>query len=297
LALPSGTTYSNITGQASDSDGSIVAWAWAVVSGSAVLVNANQQTVEVSGLTNGATVTLRLTVTDNAGATGTATVIITVAATAFTPRRFILDIGGNGTTTLDGGGVASGVLTASPDANGNRWNNIFGPANGNGLRTGFTQAGIVDTAGVDRGHAFVVDLQLHGTFVGGYNTQGLNFAGYTGGAVGDYPSSAVRDSGFGHTSAGTDGGRWKITGLDPLSTYTFKFGGSRQSGVSSVAHIKTTAELWTAAAEFNCINNSNYEQAAYRTVSGVSEVVFNIRPKPGADYCHIGLIDYTETRP
>jgi major membrane immunogen (membrane-anchored lipoprotein) len=61
-----------------DTDGTITAYSWVQVSGSAVMIaNANQVQATLTGLVGG-TYVFQLTVTDNSGATGVATVTITV---------------------------------------------------------------------------------------------------------------------------------------------------------------------------------------------------------------------------
>jgi len=78
VTLP--TTSTTLTGTASDPDGSISSYAWTKVSGgAATLTNASTATVSLSGLVAGIYV-FRLTVTDNAGATATDDVIVTVNA-------------------------------------------------------------------------------------------------------------------------------------------------------------------------------------------------------------------------
>ena len=79
-----GGTQLSITGSGSDTDGTIAAYLWEQIGGPAVtLTNAN--TSRVSFVTpssaSNSTVTLRLTVTDNQGATGTDEVVISVRAT------------------------------------------------------------------------------------------------------------------------------------------------------------------------------------------------------------------------
>jgi uncharacterized protein YkwD len=70
----------SITGQGGDPDGSIVAWAWQQVDGQAVtLVNASSRTVSFTAPDTAATVRLRLTVTDNDGASDSDDVVIAVS--------------------------------------------------------------------------------------------------------------------------------------------------------------------------------------------------------------------------
>ncbi len=69
----------SITGSGTDTDGSIVGWAWSQVSGSTVsLTGASSQTVGFTAPDSAATIRLRLTVTDDDGATDTDDVLVTV---------------------------------------------------------------------------------------------------------------------------------------------------------------------------------------------------------------------------
>ena len=70
-----------VTGSGSDSDGTIVDWAWSQVSGTSVsLSNANQPQVSFTAPGSPGNVVLRLTVTDDDGATDSDDVVITVQA-------------------------------------------------------------------------------------------------------------------------------------------------------------------------------------------------------------------------
>ncbi len=79
LTLPTNST--TLLGSGSDPDGTIASYAWTRVSGPATytLGSANSATTTLTNLVQG-TYVFRLTVTDNGGATGTATVTVTVNA-------------------------------------------------------------------------------------------------------------------------------------------------------------------------------------------------------------------------
>jgi hypothetical protein len=71
----------SITGSASDPDGTIVGWSWTRISGTAVsLSGANTPTVQFTAPNSAGDIRLRLTVTDDGGATDSDDVIITVEA-------------------------------------------------------------------------------------------------------------------------------------------------------------------------------------------------------------------------
>lgn len=72
-----------VVGGGSDPDGSIVGWSWTQVSGSAVsLSGASTQTVQFTAPSTAVDIRLRLTVTDDDGATDTDDVVVTVEASA-----------------------------------------------------------------------------------------------------------------------------------------------------------------------------------------------------------------------
>src|SRR5882762_10329985 len=76
ITLPTNSVVLN--GSGSDSDGSIISYAWTKISGgAATLVNANTANLTASGLVAG-TYVFRLTVTDNQGAQGTDDATVTV---------------------------------------------------------------------------------------------------------------------------------------------------------------------------------------------------------------------------
>lgn len=73
----------SITGSASDPDGTIASWSWSQVSGTTVgLSGAGTQTVGFTAPGSATTIRLRLTVTDNGGATDTDDVLVTVQEAA-----------------------------------------------------------------------------------------------------------------------------------------------------------------------------------------------------------------------
>lgn len=76
-----------LTGSGTDTDGTIIAYQWRKVSGPAtgIITSPNAAVTTVTGLTSGIYL-FELTVTDNAGATGTDTVQITVLAGNVKPK-------------------------------------------------------------------------------------------------------------------------------------------------------------------------------------------------------------------
>ncbi|MCC6834859.1 MAG: tandem-95 repeat protein [Cytophagales bacterium] len=128
VTLPTNST--NLLGSGTDADGSVATYLWTQVSGpsSATLTNAGNPTVTVSNLQQGSYV-FRLTVTDDEGATGTATVTVTVVNPATNQAPFA-NAGPDRTITLP---VNSIVLTGTAnDLDGSiasyNWSILSGPA-------------------------------------------------------------------------------------------------------------------------------------------------------------------------
>ncbi|MCB0494722.1 MAG: tandem-95 repeat protein [Cyclobacteriaceae bacterium] len=126
INLPTNST--NISGTASDSDGTIATYSWAKISGPAGITLQNQTTatLTVTNLSAGV-FTFRLTVTDNEGATNFDDVIVTVNSVNQAP---VANAGPNKTITLP---LNSLVLMGSgTDADGTiasyLWTKINGPS-------------------------------------------------------------------------------------------------------------------------------------------------------------------------
>ena len=88
ITLPTNTA--TLSGSGTDPDGTIAAYAWAKIAGPAAgtLTNANTATAIASGLVAGV-YSYQLTVTDNLGATGRDTVMITINAVPPGPEKYI----------------------------------------------------------------------------------------------------------------------------------------------------------------------------------------------------------------
>ncbi|MBZ4396515.1 discoidin domain-containing protein [Myxococcus sp. AS-1-15] len=126
VVLP--TSSLTLTGTASDSDGTIASYAWTQVSGpTATLTGAATSTLTVSNLSAG-TLVLRLTVTDDDGATHSDDVTVTVANTP--PNQPpVANAGADRTVVLPNAGI---TLTGSAtDSDGSitsyAWTQVSGP--------------------------------------------------------------------------------------------------------------------------------------------------------------------------
>lgn len=130
ITLP--TNSVSLSGSAStDSDGTITSYRWSQVSGpnTATLTNATSVTATASNLIQG-TYSFRLTVTDNGGASSSATVSVTVNAAATTNQAPVANAGSAKTITLPSNSISL-IGSASTDSDGTiasyRWTQVSGP--------------------------------------------------------------------------------------------------------------------------------------------------------------------------
>lgn len=267
-------------GASKDSDGSIIAYQWKQISGPSVsnIVNATSKTTMVSKLTEG-TYHFILTVADNNNGTATDTVAVSVISQNALQRmpdsrnRILVDFGPQ---------FFGGVRT-SIDRWGKYWNTMEEGKNGVRLINAVDTANNISSIGID------VVGRIDGTF--DVNGPGMNGGNTSIGEVGDYPASATVDNAFAHNSVAN--GRWRIFGLDPNTTYHFKFWGTRATTGRRTMQIKL-AEESTYTKEFDAINNKNYNNAIfYNDITGVSEVIFDIRVKPGDQFGSLSVLDIT----
>ena len=251
-----------LSGAASyDSDGVIVSYSWQQISGSYISLGNNTQSSLSLNVPFGM-YQFALTVTDDAGATATDTVSVTVGT------RILIDAG-------------SIETTSAPDAQGKYWNNLTNAASGAGI------SGLVTTVNNPTSLSLEVTSRIDGTF----DTNGNGLYGYNPvGDVGDYPASATSDYAFAHTSA--TNGSWTFGGLDEGSEYRFKFWGSKNADNRWIEIRKSGETEWKS---YDAGNNSNYDQAAYFTVTGQKTVQFEIRVKDGSSFGYISVVDINAT--
>ncbi|HEY5370531.1 MAG TPA: T9SS type A sorting domain-containing protein [Hanamia sp.] len=128
--LPTNST--SLTGSGNDADGTISNYKWTKISGPSAynIVNLSSPVTDVSGLVQGL-YKFQLTVTDNNGDIGTATVQITVNAAANIPPT--VDAGSNKNITLPASSVS--LSGSGSDADGTiasyQWTKISGPSSFN----------------------------------------------------------------------------------------------------------------------------------------------------------------------
>lgn len=129
ITLPQSST--TLTGSGTDSDGSITAYLWTKISGpaSGTITSAASGTTTVTGLSQGVYV-YELKVTDNAGATGTDQVTVTVNAAAVNQLP-VANAGPDKTITLPTNTVSvDGTASYDPDGSviSYNWKFVSGPA-------------------------------------------------------------------------------------------------------------------------------------------------------------------------
>ena len=214
-----------------------------------------------------------LTVADNQIGMAKETMLanVSVAITEGTQRRVLIDAG---PPSANGG-----VLTPSPALNGLFWNNITDARVGNRLSNAKTTLNGNTSIGLD------VINRIDGTFNPGGN--GMNNVNSMG-AVGDYPASATNDYAFAHISA--TNGRWRIKGLETDNVYIIKFWGSK-SGETRDRDIEIKRSDESVWKSYAGASNTNFNTAAFFTVTGKTYVDFDIRAKAPSIFGYINVID------
>jgi hypothetical protein len=209
-------------------------------------------------------------------------------------QRVLVDVGGNGVD------APAGPPTISPDPNGRYWNNFMAegiyPAANSGFYSGKVSSAFVTTTNSGTSLTLTIVNNLYGTFFSSGASPGENGNGPSS-TVGEYPSTAVQDNMFAHTSA--TNAQIRFDGLDPTRTYSFTFWGGRMTGGATdnrYIQIKKSTVAWGDASqiEYNGSNNTTYTQnGTIPGISGVSTVSFDVRVKTGSTFGYISVIDIT----
>ncbi|RZL11849.1 MAG: T9SS type A sorting domain-containing protein, partial [Pedobacter sp.] len=257
-----------LNGSGSDTDGNISSYQWRKVTGpTSYTISSNAEAApDLTNMVSGV-YTFELTVTDNEGGTDRDTVAVTINSTNVITQRVLIDLGlGN-------------LMTNSPDQWGKYWNNLTDARTGLRVNNAVTVTNLPTTIKLDvinpTGSLGAYDL----------NTRTSNSVG----SVGDYPATATNDNALAHSSISN--GLWKIYGLEPKQHYTIKFWGSMPLSGNRTIQIKMSDE--TAWKEYNSSLNYDFVTAASFAFTGKSEILFNIRVKPGATYGYINVLDIT----
>jgi lysophospholipase L1-like esterase len=258
----------------SDPDGVIVSYSWTKLSGpsSYSFTDSTLANTSVSNLSQG-TYQFRLTVTDNLGGTSNDIVVVNVYQNLppGAQQRILIDVGNSASY--------GGVITNSPNLNGNVWNNMTD------ARPGVRVANALTTNNQLSGIALEVINRIDGTY--STNSTGMG-NGNTAGTVNDYPASATTDHALIHKSE--PNGLWRIRGLDSSKVYTVKFWGTRSNTTAArSAEIKRGDDnIWKT---YNATGNINYNNAAVFNITGKTQMDFNIRTKSGSDFSALNVID------
>lgn len=213
-------------------------------------------------------------------------------------HRILIDIGGDGSNTVNGSNQKDGKLTPSPDAQGKIWNNWYGIGDVRGFINGAALLGLKTTAAAQT----VISMRLlgnpQGDFVGAYATQGINFNGFKVG-VNDYPMEAVYDNMFIHnTAGGGQGVTLRLNNLSKSNTYYIKIWGARLDDNTTPRNLvaKLGTDSWTGAPTINTRYATtaviNYNNAIFlNNITGVDSLDINLKAGAGSTFGHVSLID------
>lgn len=269
ISLPKDSIHLN--GVATDPDNNLATYNWTVISGPSAYIFNDPSfiTPTVTGLIEGQ-YAFELTVTDTQGLSDKDTIVITVnSQPVIVNERILIDFG-----------QATNV-TASPDQLGKYWNNVTDTRRGIRLVNAITASNQSTSVKFE----VINPIGTTATYDPGVSTGGPI------GSVGDYPYSAATDNAFANINV--TNGQWRFYDLNPNRIYTIKFWGSRNISGSRFIQIKTTEE--TTWKEYNASLNTDYNTAAVFTISGKTEVSFDIKVKSGSTFGYISVIDITST--
>ena len=193
-----------------------------------------------------------------------------------TAGRVLIDIGTN-----------NDWLTSFKDSRGKTWNVV------NDVNPWLRISNALDINNVATTLWLSMFTKLYGDFYGvWWNGDGTNRV-WSSTDIGDYPILAVQDSAFIDNTL-TSNGQWKITWLDPKKVYSFKFRWARYGDAQTIRWLKMKLSSETTWKSVSQTNNSNPANAiTFNTISGVTEVTFDIRVQDWAKFWYINLIDIT----
>lgn len=211
--------------------------------------------------------------------------------------RLLVDLGGDGATTLNGNNKVDGKPTPSPDGSGKYWNNWFGI----GGVAGFTDKSSIAALKTTTNAATKMSMQImglpQGTF-GSSDTKSINYNGFNV-PVGDYPMEAVYDNVFFHSSINPNGVTLRIKGLVKTNTYYIKLWGARLDDASTTPRV-LQAKLGDAAWEtaqsadmrYATTGTPDYNRAiTFNQIKGLDSVDIILRVGTGSTFAHLSLVD------
>lgn len=218
-----------------------------------------------------------------------------------TANRILVDFGGDGINTVLPNGTAQGQPTASPDVNGNYWNNWYGSGGAAGFRDGATLRNLIATNDSTSGITMKIIGQPDGTYNTSATTRGINFNGFTT-SVRDYPVTALSDNMFLHNSINPNGVILHINGLTRTKTYRFKLWGARVDNATTPRILETRlgSQTWTNAktveTRYTTSDVPNYDRAIiYDSISGIDSLDIYMRVGTGSTFASLSLLDINMT--
>ncbi|HEY4289736.1 MAG TPA: SGNH/GDSL hydrolase family protein [Puia sp.] len=221
--------------------------------------------------------------------------------TTSTDNRLLIDLGGDGITTLNGNGVVDGQPSPSPDGQGRYWNNWSGKGGNAGFIDGSAISNLVTVTNKSTSVSLYLTGNPYGTFAGGSAAKGINFNGFTVGA-GGYPSQSMYDNMFLNSSIGTGGVNLTIRGLDRSNTYAIKLWGARIDATATprILETKLSTDSWTSSKTVDTRYAPGSTPDAnnainYTGITGVDSLVLNLRVASGSSFGHISFIDIRAT--
>lgn len=210
--------------------------------------------------------------------------------------RLLVDLGGDGLTTLNGSNNPDGKPTPSPDGSGKYWNNWYGI----GGVTGFADKSAISALKTTTNATTKMDMQIiglpQGTF-GSSATKSINYNGFNV-PIGDYPAQALYDNMFLHSSINPNGIILRIKGLVKTNTYYIKLWGARLDDATTprILQAKLGDAAWetsqSADMRYATTGTPDYNRAiTFNQIKGLDSVDIVLRVGPGSTFAHLSLVD------
>lgn len=225
--------------------------------------------------------------------------VTTTTPPATPDHRVLIDLGGDGISTVNGSGQKDGKLTPSPDAGSKYWNNFTGSGGITGFAALSTFRNLVTTANQGTTMGISIIGQPEGSYGNG-STRSINYLGATA-AVGDYPYEAVTDNVYFESSINSGGGViMRIRGLIKTNTYSIKLWGARVDDNSSNSRILeaklSTEATWaaskTVATRYASSATPDYNRAiVFSGITNLDSVDINLRVGSGSQFAHLSVVD------
>lgn len=224
------------------------------------------------------------------GYTGTVAAVMTStgAPPAAAPATFLVDFGRH-----DGG--SNGTATASPDVNGNYWNNISpaDPATNRAVALGTAINNMVTISNTPTSAR--LEITSSGWEANGKLNGGLLSPSNT--LLGKFAIGTATEDYFFHSTTGT----FKIANLNPSSTYKLRFFGTRLDTATRISTYSVGANstnLQTSGTGIGTyVANQNDDEIAELTgltPNGSGEISVSV-VKAAASFAHLGILEIIET--